>query len=442
MRWTFFALGSGVLVCAHVLAGCGSDELKGGAGGESSAQGGSTASSGGRINGDAGSDANEGGANATSGGRDVGSGGKAGLGGGVGIAGAIGDAGAMGASGGSGGSAGSGGKAGLGGATANGGVGGAIACRGAGDCPNPAQTVCSQASGTCVPGECNGASATECGVGRECVLQSTNASVGACYESCLPYKMACTDPSKDCVPIFFDDSSGVCLKRGSTAIGSPCEGGQLETGCVAGALCINEAGSPICRKQCEYFATAPACPVGNRCVMGDICTPGAFDPAQVGSLCGASTPAGTDCGDDGVALRGVCGNRGAGTSCFQVCRIGTQECGASATCTAVFSSIPELGVCFDEGACSSGGATTASCDACVDAAVAPDGCCDVQLARCDSDAQCSSLLDCINACTDAACDSACQTQYPNGVTPLNALLGCVYGTPSGSFLGACGSICQ
>jgi len=302
--------------------------------------------------------------------------------------------------------------------------------------------ICDAKTGVCVAGQCSGDTA-DCGTGKLCVQQVNAVAVGACYDDCVPYLTPCSEPTNECVPIFLDDSQGVCLPRGNAADGTTCQASQINTGCSAGDLCVRESGGPICRKQCEYFAAAPACAAASRCSMGDICTPAAFDPAKLGELCAPETAVGSDCGDDGHALRGICGNRGAGVGCYPVCRIDAQDCAANSACTPVFSSIPELGVCFESSACTSGGLDSATCDACFDAAVAAGGCCEKQRQNCDNQPACVDLTSCLGACDTDDCQIACDEQYGLlGGNALDALLGCVYGTPNGRFLGACGSVCR
>jgi len=365
---------------------------------------------------------------------DGGSGGSSSSNGGNATAGAAANAGKGGASG---SAAGSGGNA-----AGSSGTAGATACLTGLDCGDPTTQVCDAKTGQCVSGQCS-SNAADCGTGKLCVQQVNAVSVGACYDDCVPYVTPCSDASNECVPIFLDDSQGVCLPRGKAVDGATCQTSQISTGCSAGDLCVRESGGPICRKQCEYFAAAPACAAGNRCSMGDICTPGTFDPAKLGELCAPDAPVGSDCGDDGHALRGICGNRGAGLSCYPICRIDGQDCAANSTCTPVFSAIPELGVCFESSACTTGSLDATSCEACANAALATGGCCEKQQLACDNQPDCVDLLKCLEACDTDACQTACEDQYGLlGGNALNALLGCVYGTSNGRFLGACANVCR
>ena len=72
----------------------------------------------------------------------------------------------------------------------------------------------------------------------------------------------------------------------------------------------------------------------------------------------------------------------------------------------------------DGGKCglSSGDAT---CDTCIDAS-----CC-AENAACVSDADCTALISCGDACRDDACVSACMSAHPGGAAKLNALTSCM-----------------
>jgi hypothetical protein len=92
----------------------------------------------------------------------------------------------------------------------------------------------------------------------------------------------------------------------------------------------------------------------------------------------------------------------------------------SAKCGGPPSSPPSTSACgFGSG--------DATCDSCLDS-----NCCGDANA-CLGDADCTALLDCAYACTDAACESACEAAHPTGAAKLDTLSTCAST--------ACGAAC-
>ncbi|MEZ4220440.1 MAG: hypothetical protein R3B13_05870 [Polyangiaceae bacterium] len=229
------------------------------------------------------------------------------------------------------------GGAGTGGVTGN--------CQNAEECANPATMVCSPTTQKCTAGECT--AQTTCPNNQACLAQVASAVVGACYPPCTPYASStgCTSGS-DCVPYLFDASEGACFKQGTTADGAQCTDTDLGTGCVKDSLCVRDAGVRVCRRQCNFFASSPACVASQRCALGGVCIAEGGDSAAIGAACSVSSIAGEICGNDGKAWRGTCQDVGSGLRCYKVCRTSTaSDCSAGQTCSP-FQGDNTAGVCF------------------------------------------------------------------------------------------------
>ncbi len=254
-----------------------------------------------------------------------------------------------GGSGGSGGG-GTGGTGGGGtGGVATGGTGGTGgttgSCQNAEECSNPATMICSPTTLKCEAGQCTANS--QCGTNQACLGQVASPVVGACYPKCTPYASSsgCTS-TKDCVPYLLDGSEGACFAKGTTADGATCTDTDVGTGCVAGSICVRDSGVRVCRRQCNYFASSPACVASQRCALGGVCIAEGGDAAAVGAACSSSSAAGEICGNDGKAWRGTCQDIGSGLRCYKVCRTSTaSDCSGSQTCSP-FQGDSTAGVCI------------------------------------------------------------------------------------------------
>lgn len=86
---------------------------------------------------------------------------------------------------------------------------------------------------------------------------------------------------------------------------------------------------------------------------------------------------------------------------------------------------------LDAGACGLG-TGDATCDTCMDAS-----CC-AQNTACISDADCTALISCGDACTDDTCISACMTAHPSGARELESLTTCMQSTCTSACGGSSG----
>ena len=71
------------------------------------------------------------------------------------------------------------------------------------------------------------------------------------------------------------------------------------------------------------------------------------------------------------------------------------------------------------GGSNGGGLFSPACIACASSN------CSGQKDACENDAQCNAILSCYAACSDAACESQCVNNNPNGQTDFSAYLGCL-----------------
>ncbi len=66
------------------------------------------------------------------------------------------------------------------------------------------------------------------------------------------------------------------------------------------------------------------------------------------------------------------------------------------------------------------------CNACINGAMQPNGCCGAESAACRADTACNGLLSCMLACApgDDTCYSGCMSQNPNGAQNIGPLFQC------------------
>lgn len=424
------------LVLLLQLAGCSADTIEGKAKGGASGTSGAT--SGGRSGGDA-----EGGESAAGSPSDGGSattGGIRGSGGST-PGGGNGQGGQTPSSGGKGGASG-GTSGGASGGDASGGAGTDDSCATVADCGNPATTVCDPATQKCVPYQCTATLA--CATGLSCQGQAAAVTGGACYTACTPFSLMGCPSGRECRQLGLDGTEGICLGRGSAGADQPCDPlNVVATDCVAGHDCVTEGTSATCHRKCNFFAANPGCTTGSSCRPGGICATGAVDAAAIGGDCAAAAMAGTYCGLETGAARGVCLQDSQGLGCYKLCRVASADCGGGTKlCQDVFDSIPEMGACVDRGTCGDGGTGQANCDACVEAK--GETCCSVESADCAMGTPCDTLGSCLVECAanDTACVDACVTATPTGVTPYVRYSRCFLGDTDQGFDGACGTICS
>lgn len=217
-------------------------------------------------------------------------------------------------------------------------------CNTASDCGDTNARVCDPVSKTCVASQCDSDAA--CGSGKSCIVQAADSRAGACYPTCKPLgsDSACGDA--ECVVVQFDQSLGICKTRGTGKEGEACSIGDVSTGCAAGLVCSPEESGNVCRTQCDYFSGG-ACPGGQHCVVGSVCSDMPIDPAAVDAPCDGSSAEGTPCGLSGKALTAMCvtetGASGATVMCRKTCRSAVAaDCPSGKACD---DSSGSLGVC-------------------------------------------------------------------------------------------------
>ncbi len=185
------------------------------------------------------------------------------------------------------------------------------ACQRASDCGDPTVAACDP-SGRCVVRQCSFDDQNPCPDGAICLAQTIEASAGACFQLCSPKANDCPT-GLECLPLDAGSTQGRCVGTGATSEGGDCDETPANTGCAPGLRCVNDgdggldttAGNPVCRQRCDFFGTG-GCPTGSRCAYGDYCTPLEYDQAEVDAPCGVDTEAGTPCGPDASAYRGLC----------------------------------------------------------------------------------------------------------------------------------------
>lgn len=203
----------------------------------------------------------------------------------------------------------SGGGAGGSGAFGGGG-GGAASCSDVTDCGDPANVVCDPATLTCQPPGCS--TTIGCASDQVCVVQTTGATVGACYPSCVP-DTGCANGAT-CSPTDLNGKSGACWPSGAGSDGQACSFTSTNTDCVQGLLCGNDEGQWVCRSVCNFWS-GPLCPSGQYCNLVGGCFAQLHDPTPIGGTCGSA--ANTPCGNDGFAWTGICASD---QVCRRVCR--------------------------------------------------------------------------------------------------------------------------
>jgi hypothetical protein len=80
-------------------------------------------------------------------------------------------------------------------------------------------------------------------------------------------------------------------------------------------------------------------------------------------------------------------------------------------------------------------APSQSCDLCSDIANSGNGVCAQRTRACLADRECAALLDCINGCTTASCQTSCKNAHPLGLGPYYTASYCACNE-------ACSSLCR
>jgi hypothetical protein len=232
------------------------------------------------------------------------------------------------------------------GGSAKGGSGGSTGgCLSAEECTDPTSMVCDPNTAKCVSGQCTG---TDCPSGQICAGQVDTPTVGACYTLCDPLNQTGCAANQVCMAFGYDQTQGGCYQVGTGAKDGACspEGTDINSGCVAGYLCLNEGSTYACRETCDFFGVNPTCAAsGQQCWVGGFCTNDTVDSAAIGGTCDGST---NFCALVGEKVTGFC--ESTYLMCEKICRTAvSSDCPSGKTCQAVLSSggnpIDEIGLC-------------------------------------------------------------------------------------------------
>jgi hypothetical protein len=274
--------------------------------------------------------------------------------------------------------------------------------------------VCSVETQTCQASQCdpNADAPGGCtGTRPYCFEQHRLSGIGACYELCDPYDVACAG-GLECVSVSDGQELGVCQNPGSGTVGAACDPSahpddawMTNSGCAAGLACVDD----VCLATCDYFGT-PNCSGAAVCFPGGTCgTPegGAYDAVAVGGDClGAS--GGERCGYTGGrdGYEGECQNIGDGQG---------MVCHAHCDAAGKYTCAGAMDVCYDvlpaprTGSVGLCGAPAAS--GCVNASdCQANEICDVETQTCQS-SECDPAAAQPGGCAGGT-DPVCRAQNP------------------------------
>ncbi len=216
---------------------------------------------------------------------------------------------------------------------------GPVKCNTPTDCPDPMEMVCDPITRTCELDECGPNSKKTCAMGQVCVFQLSSSMAGACYTQCTPFAANACPANYECVVGRFDGTIGYCKANGGLANGATCLQSSVETGCVAGDVCVLDPKVRYCREQCDFWTGQHDCS-SLLCTPPGVCTGETPDPAAIGQSC--SSPSGTLCGKSGSKLLGWCVGQ-MPVKCAQWCRTKFTDCPMNQACTP--TNIPSIGYC-------------------------------------------------------------------------------------------------
>ncbi|MFH2005676.1 MAG: DUF4215 domain-containing protein [bacterium] len=235
------------------------------------------------------------------------------------------------------------------------------ACGAPADCGDVNAFVCDVATETCRPNQCQW-SATDCGSGCSgtnpcCMQQESGTGIGACYEQCDPYDIAC--PSGfECQIFKYNQGFGNCVRPGTAAFGqicAPASPNVVNSQCAPGGICVDDGTDDRCFEICDFFGT-PACTGTNTCHLGGWCdTPPAVAHAvAIGANCPGTAQSSEDCAPNGDGYLGSCQDfLTPGTQiCYQFCQLNSLSGNTTAcqigTCHDVYSGslAGDIGLCY------------------------------------------------------------------------------------------------
>jgi len=247
-------------------------------------------------------------------------------------------------------------------------------------------------------------------------LQQADGGPGTCYDLCSPYDAAYPCPGNlECSSVDYGQTIGVCFHAGVGQVGQACNPAGspdvlgINSGCMAGAVCLNDGTTDSCYETCGFFTSNPTCTAANAtCAVGGVCVDDAvvIDPAAIGEACAGTAEEGDLCAPRGDGYAGVCvAYGGSALTCLELCPISstTYACEGGAACADVFAAPFEgdIGLCLPAQA------------ECVDPTGCPnttDWVCDVDSQSCVA-GECTPGTDCGTGCTSA---TGCCLQQATG----------------------------
>jgi len=248
--------------------------------------------------------------------------------------------------------------------------------------------------GTCGGLSTGDASCDSC-LDASCCAESTACVADADCTALITCGDACSDDA--CISACFSshptgaallDSISTCLENSCM---SACGGGTPPPP-PSTSSCGFGSGDPAC----DSCLDTNCCGVADTCLNDPDCTT-VMDCERMCSdaACAAACESAHPTGASELNALVTCG----GTTCGSACGGSTPPSSGSASSCGLTSGDP-------------------TCDACL------DGSCCTQTTACLGDTDCVALINCYDACTDAACASACDTAHPTGSTKLGDVFSC------------------
>jgi hypothetical protein len=228
------------------------------------------------------------------------------------------------------------------------------------DCSNTTDWVCDVDTQTCAAGECT--PGPNCGSGctsaTGCCLQQAEGGPGTCYDLCVPFDPNYPCPAGyACATVDYGQSIGICYREGQGQVGQACNPPPeadvmgINSGCVAGAICLGDGTTDGCFETCDFFGTTPNCTAPNEnCNLAGYCTPPiTIRAAAIGAKCVGGAKEGDPCAPRGDGYAGLCSDLGPGAlTCAELCPLyKSYTCASGLTCSDVLPAplADDVGLC-------------------------------------------------------------------------------------------------